>query len=617
MCGIAGFFSTKREYTAKEAYYKKILGDMRSALIPRGPDSNGSVLYDHCGLSHTRLSIIDLEDGLQPMTRRIDGFSYSIVYNGELYNTKELRQDLQNKGWRFDTTSDTEVILLSFLHYGSDFVNRLDGIFAFAIFDERHQKLLLYRDSFGVKPLFYTVQKDEIIFASEIKALFCHTACKACVDRKGLCEILGVGPARIPGSGVYQGICEVEPGCYISCSIFGIRRTNYWHLTSHPHEDSYEKTIAKTKELVESAVTRQMVSDVPICTFLSGGIDSSLVSSICSEQLQKKGEKLTTFSFDFDGNEKYFQANAFQPSQDRPYVDQMVSYLGSDHHYLSCDYQKQADLLEESVRAHDLPCMADIDSSLLYFCREVSKTQKVVLTGECADEVFGGYPWFHRQEFLEKETFPWTPDLAPRKELLRNEVVEKLQLDAFVQEAYDLAVCQIETLPTENEMETNRRRIGYLNIRFFMQTLLNRMDRTSMHWGLEARVPFADRALVEYIFNVPWEMKAKEGLVKNILRQSSIGKLPDEILFRKKSPYPKSYHPYYEKMLGSRLQRVLEDSSAPILQLIDRKKTECFIKSVKDYGKPWYGQLMAGPQMIAYLLQINSWLKEYHVTLKL
>ena len=617
MCGIAGFFSTKREYTAKEAYYKKILGDMRSALIPRGPDSNGSVLYDHCGLSHTRLSIIDLEDGLQPMTRRIDGFSYSIVYNGELYNTKELRQDLQNKGWRFDTTSDTEVILLSFLHYGSDFVNRLDGIFAFAIFDERHQKLLLYRDSFGVKPLFYTVQKDEIIFASEIKALFCHTACKACVDRKGLCEILGVGPARIPGSGVYQGICEVEPGCYISCSIFGIRRTNYWHLTSHPHEDSYEKTIAKTKELVESAVTRQMVSDVPICTFLSGGIDSSLVSSICSEQLQKKGEKLTTFSFDFDGNEKYFQANAFQPSQDRPYVDQMVSYLGSDHHYLSCDYQKQADLLEESVRAHDLPCMADIDSSLLYFCREVSKTQKVVLTGECADEVFGGYPWFHRQEFLEKETFPWTPDLAPRKELLRNEVVEKLQLDAFVQEAYDLAVCQIETLPTENEMETNRRRIGYLNIRFFMQTLLNRMDRTSMHWGLEARVPFADRALVEYIFNVPWEMKAKEGLVKNILRQSSIGKLPDEILFRKKSPYPKSYHPYYEKMLGSRLQRVLEDSSAPILQLIDRKKAEGFIKSVKDYGKPWYGQLMAGPQMIAYLLQINSWLKEYHVTLKL
>lgn len=617
MCGIAGFFCTDREYTAKKEYYRKILDDMKNALIPRGPDSNGSVLYQNCGLAHTRLSIIDLEDGLQPMTRNIDGFSYSIVYNGELYNTKELRQDLQNKGWQFRTTSDTEVILLSFLHYGSDFVDRLNGIFSFGIFDERHQKLLLYRDSFGVKPLFYTIQDGEVIFASEIKALFCHPSCQPYLDRKGLCEVLGVGPARIPGSGVYQGIFEVEPGCYVSCSRFGIRSTSYWHLTSHPHEDSYEKTIAKTRELVERAVTRQMVSDVPICTFLSGGIDSSLVSSICSSELKKRGEKLTTFSFDFDGNEKYFKANAFQPSQDRPYVDQMVKYLESDHHYLSCDYQKQADLLEESVRAHDLPCMADIDSSLLYFCREVSKTQKVVLTGECADEVFGGYPWFHRKEFLEKDTFPWTPDLTPRKELLREDIVRHLQLDAFVQEAYDQAVCQIETLPAENETETNRRRIGYLNIRFFMQTLLNRMDRTSMRWGLEARVPFADRALVEYIFNVPWEMKAKDGLVKNVLRQSSIGKLPDEILFRRKSPYPKSYHPYYEQMLGGRLQRVLEDDSSPILQIIDRQKAEQFIKSVKDYGKPWYGQLMAGPQMVAYLLQINSWLKEYHVKLSL
>lgn len=617
MCGIAGFFSTERDYTEKKAYYEKLLEDMKQTLIPRGPDNQGSVLYRDCGLCHTRLSIIDPADGAQPMTRKEDGFSYSIVYNGELYNTKALRDDLLAKGWQFRTASDTEVVLLSFLHYGSDFVNRLDGIFSFGIFDERHRKLLLYRDSFGVKPLFYTVQNGQVIFGSEMKALFSHPECEPCVDRKGLCEVLGIGPARIPGSGVYQGVFEVEPGCYISCSRFGIRKTNYWHLTCHPHEDSYEKTIQKTRELVESAVTRQMVSDVPICTFLSGGIDSSLVSSICSSELRKKGERLTTFSFDFDGNEKYFKANAFQPSQDRPYVEQMVTYLDSEHHYLSCDYQLQAELLEESVRAHDLPCMADIDSSLLYFCREVSKTQKVVLTGECADEVFGGYPWFHREEFLKKETFPWTPDLTPRRELLRREVLQELQLDTFVKEVYDNAVSRIEPLPLENETETNRRRIGYLNIRFFMQTLLNRMDRTAMHWGLEARVPFADRALVEYIFNVPWEMKAKDGLVKNILRQSSVGKLPDEILFRKKSPYPKSYNPYYERMLGERLQRVLTDSSSPILQLIDCEKAERFIKSVKDYGKPWYGQLMAGPQMLAYLLQINSWLKEYQVTLKL
>jgi asparagine synthase (glutamine-hydrolysing) len=247
----------------------------------------------------------------------------------------------------------------------------------------------------------------------------------------------------------------------------------------------------------------------------------------------------------------------------------------------------------------------------------VSKTQKVVLTGECADEVFGGYPWFHREEFFGKETFPWTPDLSPRKELLSQELVQELQLDTFVQEAYQEAVSQIETLPEENETETNRRQIGYLNIRFFMQTLLNRMDRTSMHWGLEARVPFADRRLVEYIFNVPWEMKAKDGVVKNILRQSSVGKLPDDVLFRRKSPYPKSYNPYYERLLGERLREVLEDSNAALLQLVDKKKVLSFIDSVKDYGKPWYGQLMAGPQMLAYLLQIHYWLQEYNVDIRL
>lgn len=551
------------------------------------------------------------------MKREIAGYPYAVVYNGELYNTKELKDDLVTKGWQFQTTSDTEVILLSFLQYGSDFIERLDGIFSVAIYDSRHERLLLYRDSFGIKPLFYTVQNGEILFGSEPKALFAHPDCVPRVKLDGLREVLGMGPARIPGSGVYDNIYEVEPGCYLSCSRYGIRKVVYWRLKSHPHEDSYEKTIEKTKELVDSAVTRQMVSDVPICTFLSGGIDSSLVSSICSRNLREKGDRLTTFSFDFDGNEKYFKANSFQPSQDRPYVDKMREYLDSDHHYLTCDYETQADLLTESVKAHDMPCMADVDSSLLHFCRLVSKTHKVVLTGECADEVFGGYPWFHRQEFFGKETFPWTPDLSPRKELLQHDFVQELALDGFVKEAYAEAVSKIEVLPGEDETEANRRQIGYLNIRFFMQTLLNRMDRTSMHWGLEARVPFADRKLVEYIFNVPWEMKAKDGVVKNILRQSSIGKLPDDILFRRKSPYPKSYNPYYEQMLGRRLADVLGDSASPLLCFVDKKKALAFIESVKDYGKPWYGQLMAGPQMLAYLLQIDFWLREYKVDLVL
>ena len=359
-----------------------------------------------------------------------------------------------------------------------------------------------------------------------------------------------------------------------------------------------------------------MISDVPICTFLSGGVDSSVVSAVCAAALKEKGERLTTFSFDFTENDKYFKANSFQPSQDRPYVDKMVDFLGSDHHYLDCSNTTQADLLTRSVDAHDLPCMAGIDSSLQYFCEKVSHTHKVVLTGECADEVFGGYPWFHRQEMLSSGTFPWTPSLEPRKVLLSPSLVEELRMEDYVAEVYHRSISEINVLPGENETETNRRRVGYLNIRFFMQTLLNRMDRTSMYSGLEARVPFADRTLVDYVFNIPWEMKAKDGLVKNILRQASKGLLPDEILFRRKSPYPKTYNPYYETLLAGRLRETLADHS-PLCELLNMKTLNQFLDNPKDYGKPWYGQLMAGPQMIAYLLQIDYFLKKYKVRIEL
>lgn len=617
MCSISGFFHAHADYTAKEGEYRQILTQMTETLHHRGPDESGLILSKRCGLAHTRLSIIDLKTGSQPMEHRVDGFSYQIVYNGEIYNLPVLKRDLQRLGYTFHTTSDTEVLLLSFLEYGPDFVRRIDGIFSFAIYDSRHETIYLFRDPFGIKPLFYTFLEDTLIFSSEIKGLFCYPGVTARVDCDGLNEIFSLGPARSPGHAVFQDIRELKPGCYLSYSLHGVHYTNYWRLISRPHQDSYEETIERTRYLLTDAIKRQLVSDVPVCTFLSGGVDSSVVSAVCALELKKQGERLTTFSFDFEDNDKYFQSNSFQPSQDAPYVEKMVEFLGSDHHYLFCNNQDQADLLYESVDAHDLPCMADIDSSLLYFCREVSKTHKVVLTGESADEVFGGYPWFHREEFLKGDTFPWTPSLAPRQALLSPELMKQLQMETYVKKIYDRSVSEIAVLPTENEIEANRRRIGYLNIRYFMQTLLNRMDRTSMHSGLEARVPFADKALVEYIFNVPWEMKAKDGVVKNVLREAARGLLPDEILFRRKSPYPKTYHPGYESLLTNRLKDVLSDPKEPLLQLLNKEKVLQFLDHPKDYGAPWYGQLMAGPQMTAYLLQVSYWLKKYHVQILL
>ena len=613
MCGIAGFYNPHDHYLKEKEHYESVLQAMAERLRHRGPDDTGRWLSEHGGLSHARLSIIDLAGGHQPMVKSGSGQTFAIVYNGELYNTDELRQELMAAGYSFQTSSDTEVILAGYMEYGPDFVKRLNGIFAFAIMDTALNRLCLFRDRAGVKPLFYTVRGEELIFSSELKGILAYPGVKAQLDRRGLNEVFSIGPARTYGCGVLKDMEELLPGHYLICTPDGIRQQSYWKLVSRPHEDSYERTIEKTSFLVEDSVRRQMVSDVPICTFLSGGVDSSLVSAICAKELKKQGKRLTTFSFDFVDNDKFFRANSFQPSQDRPYVDQMVKFLDSDHHYLECGNLTQADRLFDSVLAHDLPAMGDIDSSMLQFCSMVKEHNKVALTGECADEIFGGYPWFHKKECFEAHTFPWTMDLAPRKALLDDNFLEYLDMDRYVLDTYERSVAETPVLAEDSPEEARRREIAWLNLRWFMQTLLNRMDRTSMYSGLEARVPFADHRIMEYVWNVPWDMKTRDGLVKNLLRQSGKGLLPDEILFRKKSPYPKTYDTAYEKLLVDRVREMMDDSHSPVMDFLDRKKLARFLTSPSDYGKPWYGQLMAGPQMLAYLLQVNFWLKTYHI----
>lgn len=617
MCGISGFSNWNTDYSQHQEHYLTILDNMRRALKHRGPDEDGVYLSSHTGLAHTRLSVIDLNTGRQPITRQFENRTFTIIHNGEIYNMPELRQELIQKGVSFQTTSDAEVLLMGFITYGTDFVKQCNGIFAFAILDESSSALYLFRDRFGIKPLFYTFVEDTLIFASEIKGLLKYPGVTASIHQDGLNEILGLGPAKTYGRGVFHGIYEVKPGTFLTYSPYGILKKEYWSLCAYPHEDSYEQTIAKTRELLLDSVRMQMLSDIPIATFLSGGVDSSIVSAICAAELKKQNKQLTTFSFDFDGNDEFFEANAFQPSRDRPYVEKMVEFLDSNHHYLECDSNVQSELLYDAMCARDLPGMADVDSSLLYFCSVVKDYNRVVLTGECADEIFGGYPWFHKSEFLNSNTFPWTKDLTPRKLMLKDELLETLHMDEYVQQTYYNSIKEAPILPGEPLAELKRRRIGYLNLKWFMQTLLDRMDRTSMHSGLEARVPFADHRLVEYVYNVPWSIQSSQGVVKNLLRESARGLLPDEILFRKKSPYPKTYNPTYENLLRKQFSQILEDSASPILTLIDIEKAKAYLNTPSDYKTPWYGQLMAGPQMLAYYIQINSWLQKYQVQIQI
>ncbi|NCB73634.1 MAG: asparagine synthase (glutamine-hydrolyzing) [Clostridia bacterium] len=613
MCGITGFCGFEINYTENTEFWARTLVSMRKSLAHRGSDNSGEFLEAHIGLGHARLSIRDISGGAQPIVRERDGSKYVIIYNGEIYNADELKSDLTQLGCDFETTTDTEVILFAYMLWGKDFVTRLNGIFAFAIWDEAEERLILYRDRFGVKPLFYSCQNSTLVFGSEPKALFCHPYVVPSVDTNSFREVFGIGPARTAGNGVFKNVYEIKPGRYAVFGRNGFSENRYWELESREHTDSYEETLDKVSFLVRDAITRQMVSDVPVCSFLSGGLDSSIVTAVASKVLSDKGSVLNTFSFDFRQNDIYFKSNAFQPERDRPYVDEMLKSCQTNHSYLECDENKLLDLLYPAVDAKDMPGMADVDASLLYFCRLVKEHNKVVLTGECADEVFGGYPWFYKRELYMTPGFPWSRDLEARTALLRDSFIRELELADYTAARYNDSLEAVPILDGESQTERRRREISYLNIKWFMQTLLDRMDRTSMYSGLEARVPFADHRIVEYLFNVPWEMKYRNDREKSLLREACADLIPPEILYRKKSPYPKTYNPNYERLLSERLLEIVADPSSPIREFLDEKKVLAFTEAPSEYGKPWFGQLMAGPQLMAYLIQTNYWLKKYRL----
>lgn len=614
MCGIAGFCDFNADFLEDAEKWKQVLIDMRTAIAHRGHDQTGEYLNRHIGLAHTRLSIRDLVGGTQPMLRKRDGKTFGIVYNGEIYNAEELKADLLRRGCRFETTCDTEVILCGYMEYGMEVAKKLNGIFAFAIWDESRSSLFLCRDRMGVKPLFYAAKGDALVFGSEPKALFAHPMIQPKADLDSFREIFGLGPARTPGCGVFCGLREVKPGCILEFSRERVQEAPYWTLEAKPHTDSYEETVEKVSWLLRDAVKRQLVSDVPVCSFLSGGVDSSVVTAIAARELAKQGVTLNTFSFDFTHNDTCFQSNAFQPTRDRPYVDKVLAIYPLHHTYLECDETTLADMLKDAVRMKDLPGMTDVDASLLYFCGLVKQHNKVALTGECADEIFGGYPWFYREELLHADGFPWSSDMSARTVLLSDEAIRELDLESYAQAQYRDSLARVPALPGEAGAVLRRRQMSFLNLRWFMQTLLDRMDRTSMAWGLETRVPFADHRIVEYVYNVPWEMKYQDGMEKKLLRDACKDLLPPELLYRKKSPYPKTYSPVYEALLSERFEQMLQNKQAPIHRFLDNKKAERFLAQPKDYGKPWFGQLMAGPQMLAYFLQVNDWMEMYGIS---
>lgn len=596
----------------------ELLIQMTNTLADRGPDAAGTWISNPCAFGHRRLSVMDPENGAQPMIRQMEDKTYTLVYNGEIYNAPELKKELQQRGHHFRTQCDTEVLLEAYIEWGADCVERLNGIFAFAIWDGHKEQVFLARDRLGVKPLFYSQTNDVLVFGSEPKSLLVHPDVEAVVDAEGLAEIFIIGPARTPGHGVYASIKELRPGHTLVYNRDGLRIQPYWQLVSIAHEDDVEQTAAKVRELLQDTLERQLLSDVPVCSLLSGGLDSSALSALAVDYYNRTGQgQVDTYSVDYVDNDKHFKAHTFQPGADAPWIQRMVEELGTRHHWVEFDTPEVVAALNNSTLTRDLPGMADVDSSLYLFCKEIKKGATVAISGEAADEVFGGYPWFHREEMLNSGTFPWAvaPDL--RASLLTPEVSDWIKPLDYLNRRYTEAVSEVPQLPGESGKAAQMRVMSYLNITRFMPTLLDRKDRMSMGAGLEVRVPFCDHRLVQYVWNIPWDIKTTGGREKGILRKAMEGVLPDDVLYRKKSPYPKTHNPNYLAAVKKQALDILDDASSPLLKLIDVQKVRDIANSPEASSNlPWFGQLMSGPQLFAYLAQVDFWLRTYKVAIR-
>ena len=603
MCAIAGYMSMQDT----DAIRMKML----STMTRRGPDATGFFPIEDGVLLHARLAVIDPEGGRQPMTLTCADEQYTIVYNGELYNVPELRKELEKLGHIFEGHSDTEVLLHSYAQWGAECLEKLNGIYAFAVWEKNRKRLFLARDRMGVKPLFFSQVREGLIFASEIKTILAHPNVEPELDEEGAAQILLLGPGRVPGSGVLRGIRELEPG---ECAFFEDGKLHvwkYWKLTDREHTENFEDTAAHVRELVLDAILRQTVSDVPIGTFLSGGLDSSLITAICAKKLG--GKQLPTFSVDYVDSDKYFVPNKFQPNSDGAYIRMMQKAFHTNHHWCILSPEDLVAELENATFARDLPGMADVDFSLLAFCRQIKPHVTVALSGECADEIFGGYPWYRDPEVRNQDGFPWAQNSTYRSGLIIPSLREKLNPEAYVQAHYEKTCRESDILPGTDLTEVRMKQMVNLNLRWFMQTLLDRKDRMSMYSGLEVRVPFCDYRIAEYLYGVPWAFKDYKGKEKGLLRTAMEGILPEEVLWRKKSPYPKTMDPKYLALVSDRLEGLLASKSAPLFQLVSQDAVRRVLDEEPTW--PWYGQLMRRPQTIAYLLQINIWLEHYNVDL--
>lgn len=608
MCTIYGYINIDEKVKNDEI----IIGMSNSVK-----STNNHYINNCMAMGHSRISLHELLNISQPYTKTQNNITYTIVFSGELYNSNEIKEKISDNNQNANNSSDVELILECYIKYKENCLNMFNGVYSFCIYNDKDNSVFIARDRLGIKPLYYTITNHTFIFASEIKMLLKHPFVKAVIGQREIMEIFSLGPAHNPGNTFFKDIYELEAGHYGTFSESGFITKCYWDLKTESNKDDINTAIDKTKFLVSDSLKKQLESNIPVCTMLSGGLDSSILSYLAKEETSL----LNTFSIDFNGNKDSFKSNAYQPTEDFEYVNIMKNYLKTKHNFISFSSEDLHHLLKDSMISRDMPGMADIDTSLLAFSKAIKRYGfNIAISGECADEIFGGYPWYYKDKLLSSSTFPWALSENLRESILKKGLCKNYNLKEYIKESYDNTINKV-VLNSNDDFENKFRKINYLTIKWFMNTLLERANCSAKYAGIKIRVPFADYRIFEYIYNLPAMYKlglihSNEPIEKYVLRKAFERELPKDIVYRKKSPFPKTYDSTYLNLVKNDIIKIINNQSSPLLSLIDKEYVEGIISNNGNYiTENWFGQLMTYPQTLAYLIQINMWLEEYDISI--
>ena len=533
---------------------------------------------------------------------------FDVFVDGEVYNEDHVQEELCAAGFP-QAKYKEELFLYAYLLWGTGAMEHMEGAFSFAVLQDN--SLFVAKDPLGLRPIYYQKDAGTVRISNRISTLLEYDEKPAVLDKNGILELFTFGPSISEDKTLLKGMYALPMGSYLQVRNHEIHTEVYYHLHAKPHTDSLEETVQKVHDLLTDSIRAQLKGCC--ASFLSGGLDSSIITSVAA----KEQKDWRTYSLDYEGNKENFKGNMYQVSLDNQFIDEMIDACGCDHSSLVITQQELLNRLTKAMKARDCPGMADVDSSLLWLCEHVAEHERIILSGECSDEIFGGYPWFYREELKDLDTFPWLRSSDERISML-NEQIRDLDYEGYRKQQYENSLREVEMLDSDSEQDKRARIHTLLCLHWFMQTLVTRQVCEGDMANLNIRAPFANVKLLEYVYNIPWDLKFLDQEEKGILRKAFEKELPASVAHRKKNPFPKTHNPLYAELISRKLQERYDDPNSPLHVLLDDAKLKELINSRgESYQLPWYGQLMSGPQLLAYLYQIDQWILTYDIQIDL